>query len=156
MREAACLPETFFTVWSNVFTRGGLKGGERFLVHGGSLGIGTTAIQLGKAFGARVFTTAGSDKKCDACTSLGAERAINYRDVVVLDEENRVAVVYNLTEHSLADPADYDSLKAILRDAAGWRALGADLAAFLATGPPPVGAPPVLVSPPPPVPPLCR
>jgi NADPH2:quinone reductase len=79
LREAACLPETYFTVWSNVFTRGGLTGGERFLVHGGSSGIGTTAIQLAKAFGARVFTTAGSDEKCDACTGLGAERAINYR-----------------------------------------------------------------------------
>ncbi|MCE8552948.1 NAD(P)H-quinone oxidoreductase [Ruegeria pomeroyi] len=80
MREAACLPETFFTVWSNVFTRGGLKAGERFLVHGGSSGIGTTAIQLAHAFGARVFATAGSDDKCRACLGLGAERAINYRD----------------------------------------------------------------------------
>lgn len=80
MKEAACLPETFFTVWSNVFTRGGLKAGERFLVHGGSSGIGTTAIQLAHAFGARVFTTAGSDEKCEACVKLGAERAINYRD----------------------------------------------------------------------------
>ncbi|MCE8538862.1 NAD(P)H-quinone oxidoreductase [Ruegeria pomeroyi] len=80
MREAACLPETFFTVWSNVFTRGGLKAGERFLVHGGSSGIGTTAIQLAHAFGARVFATAGSDDKCRACLDLGAERAINYRD----------------------------------------------------------------------------
>ena len=80
LREAACLPETFFTVWSNVFERGGLKGGERFLVHGGSSGIGTTAIQLASAFAARVFTTAGSAEKCATCTSLGAERAINYRD----------------------------------------------------------------------------
>ncbi|AAV93556.1 NAD(P)H-quinone oxidoreductase [Ruegeria pomeroyi] len=80
LREAACLPETFFTVWSNVFTRGGLKAGERFLVHGGSSGIGTTAIQLAHAFGARVFATAGSDDKCRACLDLGAERAINYRD----------------------------------------------------------------------------
>jgi len=80
LKEAACLPETFFTVWSNVFMRGGLKGGERFLVHGGSSGIGTTAIQLGKAFGARVFATAGSEEKCRACVELGAERAINYRD----------------------------------------------------------------------------
>lgn len=80
MKEAACLPETFFTVWSNVFTRGGLKAGERFLVHGGSSGIGTTAIQLAKAFGARVFATAGSDDKCQACLDLGAEKAINYRD----------------------------------------------------------------------------
>ena len=78
-REAACLPETFFTVWSNVFLRGGLKGGERFLVHGGSSGIGTTAIQLARAFGARVFATAGSDDKCRVCADLGAERAINYR-----------------------------------------------------------------------------
>ena len=80
LREAACLPETFFTVFSNVFTRGGLKAGERFLVHGGSSGIGTTAIQLAHAFGARVFTTAGSDEKCAACRDLGAERAINYRE----------------------------------------------------------------------------
>lgn len=80
MKAAACLPETFFTVYSNVFMRGGLTAGERFLVHGGSSGIGTTAIQLAQAFGARVFTTAGSDAKCETCTGLGAERAINYRD----------------------------------------------------------------------------
>ena len=80
LKSAACLPETFFTVWSNVFMRGGLKAGERFLVHGGSSGIGTTAIQLAKTFGARVFTTAGSSAKCKACTDLGAERAINYRE----------------------------------------------------------------------------
>ena len=80
LREAACVPETFFTVWSNVFQRGGLQGGERFLVHGGSSGIGTTAIQLARAFGARVFATAGDAAKCAACEGLGAERAINYRD----------------------------------------------------------------------------
>lgn len=80
LKAAACLPETFFTVWSNVFMRGGLKAGERFLVHGGSSGIGTTAIQLAKAFGARVFTTAGSSEKCNACLELGAERAVNYRE----------------------------------------------------------------------------
>ncbi len=80
LREAACLPETFFTVWSNVFMRGGLSAGERFLVHGGSSGIGTTAIQLAHAFGARVFATAGSEAKCAACSELGAERAINYRE----------------------------------------------------------------------------
>ncbi|WGW05349.1 NAD(P)H-quinone oxidoreductase [Tropicibacter oceani] len=80
LKQAACLPETFYTVWSNVFMRGGLQAGERFLVHGGSSGIGTTAIQLAREFGARVFTTAGSDDKCKACTDLGAERAINYRD----------------------------------------------------------------------------
>lgn len=79
LQQAACLPETFFTVWSNVFMRGGLQAGERFLVHGGSSGIGTTAIQLAKAFGARVFVTAGSDEKCAACVALGAEGAINYR-----------------------------------------------------------------------------
>ncbi|UWP92378.1 NAD(P)H-quinone oxidoreductase [Aliiroseovarius crassostreae] len=80
LRDAACLPETYFTVWSNVFMRGGLQAGERFLVHGGSSGIGTTAIQLANHFGARVFTTAGSDAKCAVCTDLGAERAINYRN----------------------------------------------------------------------------
>jgi len=80
LKQAACLPETFFTVWSNVFMRGGLQAGERFLVHGGSSGIGTTAIQLANAFGARVFTTAGSDAKCQACLDLGAEQAVNYRE----------------------------------------------------------------------------
>lgn len=79
LREAACLPETFFTVWTNVFERGGLTAGERFLVHGGSSGIGTTAIQLARAFGARVFATAGSADKCAACEALGASRAIDYR-----------------------------------------------------------------------------
>lgn len=79
LKEAACLPENFFTVWSNVFTRGSLAAGERFLVHGGSSGIGTIAIQLAHVFGARVFATAGSDTKCQACLDLGAERAINYR-----------------------------------------------------------------------------
>jgi putative PIG3 family NAD(P)H quinone oxidoreductase len=78
-REAACLPETCFTVWSNVVMRGGLKAGERFLVHGGSSGIGTTAIQIARNLDARVFATAGSDEKCAACLDLGAERAINYR-----------------------------------------------------------------------------
>ncbi len=79
LREAACLPETFFTVWSNVFGRGALRAGERFLVHGGTSGIGTTAIQLAAAFGARVFATAGSDDKCAVCLRLGAEVAVNYR-----------------------------------------------------------------------------
>ena len=78
--QAAALPETFFTVWSNVFDRGRLASGETFLVHGGSSGIGTTAIQLAKAFGAKVFATAGSKAKCEACTALGADRAINYRE----------------------------------------------------------------------------
>jgi NADPH2:quinone reductase len=79
LREAACLPETFFTVWGNVFVRGRLRAGERFLVHGGTSGIGTTAIQLAHVFGARVFATAGSDEKCGVCRDLGAELAINYR-----------------------------------------------------------------------------
>src|SRR3954454_24782092 len=78
--EAAAVPETFFTVWSNVFVLGGLAEVETLLVHGGSSGIGTTAIQLAKSFGARVFTTAGSAEKCKACEDLGADRAINYRD----------------------------------------------------------------------------
>jgi len=78
-REAAAIPETFFTVWHNVFERGSLKAGETLLVHGGSSGIGTVAIQLAKAFGARVITTAGSAEKCDACRRLGADVAINYK-----------------------------------------------------------------------------
>ena len=77
--SAAALPETYFTVWTNVFQRGQLKPGETLLVHGGSSGIGTTSIQLAKAFGAKVITTAGSDEKCQACTALGADLAINYR-----------------------------------------------------------------------------
>jgi NADPH2:quinone reductase len=77
--EAASLPETFFTVWSNVFDRAGLAPGESFLVQGGSSGIGVTAIQMVKAFGNKVFATAGSEEKCAACVKLGADRAINYR-----------------------------------------------------------------------------
>ncbi|OCP36881.1 NAD(P)H-quinone oxidoreductase [Ensifer sp. LC163] len=88
--KAAALPETFFTVWANVFDMAGLKTGETILIHGGSSGIGTTAIQLAKALGAEVFVTAGSTEKCWACEALGAKRAINYRDEdfksVVLEE----------------------------------------------------------------------
>lgn len=91
MAEAAALPETFFTVWSNVFKRGGLQPGEALLVHGGTSGIGTTAIQLGAAFGARVFATARGAEKCGACVRLGAERAIDYA------EEDFVAVVKEAT-----------------------------------------------------------
>lgn len=80
LAEAAGLPENYYTVWTNVFERGGLQSGETFLVHGGSSGIGTTAIQLGKAFGARVFATAGSAEKARVCEELGAERGINYRE----------------------------------------------------------------------------
>jgi NADPH2:quinone reductase len=79
MAEAASLPETFFTVWSNVYDRGRLAAGESLLVQGGSSGIGVTAIQLAAAMGNRVFATAGSDEKCAACVKLGAEKAINYR-----------------------------------------------------------------------------
>jgi putative PIG3 family NAD(P)H quinone oxidoreductase len=78
-QTAAALPETFFTVWTNLFERGALKRGETVLIHGGSSGIGTTAIQLARAFGATVLATAGSDEKCAACARLGAARAINYR-----------------------------------------------------------------------------
>src|SRR4029453_14159356 len=77
--EAAAIPETFFTVWHNTFERGRLQAGETLLVHGGSSGIGTTAIQLAKAFGAKVITTAGSAEKCAACRSLGADVAVNYK-----------------------------------------------------------------------------
>jgi putative PIG3 family NAD(P)H quinone oxidoreductase len=77
--EAAAIPETFFTVWYNLFERGRLAAGETALIHGGSSGIGTTAIQLAKAFGARVITTAGSPEKCEACRKLGADVAINYK-----------------------------------------------------------------------------
>lgn len=79
MREAAALPETFYTVWTNVFDLAGLKAGESFLVHGGTSGIGTTAIQLAKAFGATVFATAGSAEKCEVCRTLGADLAIDYK-----------------------------------------------------------------------------
>lgn len=79
MEQAGGMPETFFTVWHNVFDRCGLKAGEWFMVHGGTSGIGVTAIQLAKAFGAQVIATAGSDEKCDACRALGADVAVNYR-----------------------------------------------------------------------------
>lgn len=88
--EAAGIPETFFTVWTNVFQRGRLKAGETILVHGGTSGIGTTAIQLAKAFGARVLTTAGTDEKCAAATALGAEQAFNYRTQDWVAEARRV------------------------------------------------------------------
>ncbi|NNL73669.1 MAG: NAD(P)H-quinone oxidoreductase [Silicimonas sp.] len=97
--RAACLPETYFTVWTNVFMRGRLKAGETFLVHGGTSGIGTTAIQLAHVFGARVFATAGSDEKCRVCEGLGAERGINYRDedfVDVLREAGRADLVLDM------------------------------------------------------------
>ncbi|MGH7054707.1 MAG: NAD(P)H-quinone oxidoreductase [Stellaceae bacterium] len=92
LAEAAALPETFFTVWTNVFDRGRLRTGETFLVHGGTSGIGTAAIQLAHAFGARVLATAGSAEKCAVCTKLGAAAAINYRT------EDFVAVARRMTD----------------------------------------------------------
>jgi NADPH2:quinone reductase len=97
MTEAAAVPETFFTVWHNVFERGRLKAGETLLVHGGSSGIGTTAIMLAKGFGARVITTAGSAEKCRSCLALGADVAINYRD------EDFVAATKSATDRKGAD-----------------------------------------------------
>ena len=99
--EAGAIPETFFTVWTNVFQRAGLKSGESFLVHGGTSGIGTTAIMLAKAFGATVYATAGSDAKCEACVSLGATRAINYMsedfvDVVKSETGGGVSVILDM------------------------------------------------------------
>jgi len=88
--NAAGIPETFFTVWTNVFERGQLKAGESLLVHGGSSGIGTTAIQLGKAFGATVYTTAGTPEKCEFCKKLGADAAINYREQDFSEEIKRL------------------------------------------------------------------
>ena len=85
LKQAAALPETFFTVWSNVFQRGELKPNEKFLVHGGSSGIGTTAIQLANVFGSEVYATAGTDAKCLVCEELGARRAINYNKEDFLD-----------------------------------------------------------------------
>ncbi len=97
LEEAAALPETYFTVWTNVFDRGRLAAGERILIHGGSSGIGTTAIQLARAFGAHPIVTAGSDDKCKICLELGAEGAINYRD------EDFVARVGELTSDEGVD-----------------------------------------------------
>ena len=97
--KAACLPETLFTVWSNVFKDGGLVAGQTFLVHGGTSGIGTTAIQLAHRFGERVFATAGSEAKCRVCEDLGAERAINYRDedfVSILKEAGRADLILDM------------------------------------------------------------
>lgn len=115
LKQAACLPETFFTVWSNVFMRGGLQAGERFLVHGGSSGIGTTAIQLAAAFGARVFATAGSDEKCTACRDLGAEVAINYRDadfVQVMRDHDRADLILDM----VGGPYLQRNIKALAND----------------------------------------
>lgn len=115
MAEAAALCETYFTVWSNVFQRGALQAGERFLVHGGSSGIGTTAIQLAAHFGARVFATAGSDEKCAACAALGAERAINYREddfVEILRAEDGADLILDM----VAGPYLPRNVKALAND----------------------------------------
>ncbi|MEM7752752.1 MAG: NAD(P)H-quinone oxidoreductase [Pseudomonadota bacterium] len=111
--QAACLPETYFTVWTNVFQRGGLRAGETFLVHGGTSGIGTTAIQLARVFGARVFATAGSDEKCRVCEGLGAEQGINYRDedfVEVLQQAGGADLVLDMVGGDYI-PRDLKALK---------------------------------------------
>jgi NADPH2:quinone reductase len=97
--EAAAIPETFFTVWTNVFDRGGLKAGETLLIHGGSSGIGTTAIMLAKALGAQVVVTAGNEEKCAACRELGADLAINYRS----DDFVEVLRSRNIAPHVILD-----------------------------------------------------
>jgi putative PIG3 family NAD(P)H quinone oxidoreductase len=102
LEHSAGIPETFFTVWTNVFARGQLKSGETFLVHGGSSGIGTTSIQLGKAFGATVYTTAGTEEKCEFCKNLGADSAINYNqndfesEIKTLTENRGVDVILDM------------------------------------------------------------
>jgi putative PIG3 family NAD(P)H quinone oxidoreductase len=115
LRDAACLPETCFTVWSNVVMRGGLHAGERFLVHGGTSGIGTTAIQIARALGARVFATAGSDAKCEVCRSLGAEAAFNYQDLD-FSAEMRAAGGANLILDMVGGPYIERNLKALADD----------------------------------------
>ena len=113
LREAAALCETFYTVYSNVIMRGGLEAGEVFFVHGGSSGIGTTAIQLAHAWGARVFTTAGNTEKCAACIDLGAERAINYREedfVEVLRSEGGADLILDMVGGSYL-PRNVKALK---------------------------------------------
>ncbi|HYM31730.1 MAG TPA: NAD(P)H-quinone oxidoreductase [Candidatus Cybelea sp.] len=119
MVEAAAVPETFFTVWTNVFERGGLKSGETLLVHGGASGIGTTAIQLAHALGARVFATAGTREKAKACERLGAERGIDYRN------EDFVAVVQSLTGGKGVD---------LILDMVGGDYLGRNIAAAAVEG----------------------
>jgi NADPH:quinone reductase len=117
--SAAAVPETFFTVWTNVFDRGRLKSGEAALFHGGSSGIGTTAIQLAVARGARVFATAGSEEKCRACEQLGAERGINYKT------EDFVASIKDLTGGRGVD---------LILDIVGGDYIARDLAALAVEG----------------------
>ncbi|MEO0917140.1 MAG: NAD(P)H-quinone oxidoreductase [Pseudomonadota bacterium] len=113
LAQAACLPETYFTVWTNVMHRGGLRAGETFLVHGGTSGIGTTAIQVAQAFGARVFATAGSAEKCRFCENLGAERGIDYRTedfVSVMREVGRADLILDMVGGDYI-PRDVKALK---------------------------------------------
>jgi NADPH:quinone reductase len=116
---AAAIPETFFTVWTNVFDRGRLKSGESVLIHGGSSGIGTTAIQLAAARGAKVFATAGSDEKCRACEGLGAARAINYR------QDDFVELIQGLTRGRGVD---------LILDMVGGEYVGRNLSALAVEG----------------------
>ena len=115
LREAACLPETCFTVWSNVVIRGGLQAGERFLVHGGSSGIGVTAVQIAAAIGARVFATAGTDEKCRAVEALGAERCFNYRTEDFLTEMQKLGGA-NLILDMVGGPYLPKNIKALADD----------------------------------------
>lgn len=113
LEQAAAIPETYYTVWTNVFDRGRLQAGETFLVHGGTSGIGTTAIQLARHFGARVFATAGTDEKCRYCEQLGAERAINYKTedfVEVMREAGRADLILDMAAGPYI-PRDIKSLK---------------------------------------------
>jgi NADPH2:quinone reductase len=116
--RAAALPETFFTVWANMFDIGRLAEGESVLIHGGTSGIGTTAIQLAKAFGARAFATAGSTEKCDACVKLGAEAAINYKDADFVDSvaklTNRAGV--NVVLDMVGGPYAQKNLRCLAMD----------------------------------------
>jgi NADPH2:quinone reductase len=113
LKEAACLPETCFTVWSNAVMRGGLRAGERFLVHGGTSGIGTTAIQIAHALGARVFATAGSDEKCAVCRNLGAEAAFNYHSTDFVTEMKALGGA-NLILDMVGGPYIERNLKALV------------------------------------------
>ena len=118
MVQAAAIPETFFTVWHNVFERGGLKAGEWLMVHGGSSGIGTTAIQLAVAMGAKVIVTAGSADKCNACIELGAARAVNYRteDFVAAAKEATGGKGVNVTLDMVGGPYTEKNIVAAAED----------------------------------------
>ena len=114
--EAASLPETFFTVWSNVFDRAKLQAGEKLLVHGGSSGIGVTAIQLAKAWGATVYVTAGTDEKCRFCEELGAEKAINYKTQKFNEEIKRLTTGVDVILDMIGGPYANDNLDILEED----------------------------------------